>query len=567
MRRRLRQGFGLLCLTTVFASPVRAQIAPPPSEPEPAGSARVTGRVLASDNRAPVRRALVRLAGLPDASRSPGSNHRQLQRDVETDDHGAFEFVELPGGSYFLTVPRTNGFVGLERARRAAVTEGGVVDVTIRLERTGAIAGRLVDRNGDGVLGVEVQALRKNDFRGYITHVPEYGARVSTNDLGQFRLFNLSPGEYVVVATEVHPDRAVRTTRRSGFLTTYYPGARALGDARDVVVRAGKDSTNVNFALTSGPLARVAIDAVDSSGRPLGREASATLNSLGDAYLSSSSRQAHRDEDGRFLFAEIPPGPYYLIVSTSYRREEAAYVDITVDADVTLKVQTNAGARISGRIVLQGPPRNPASGALGKVAVTASRPLGKNGPSYTKEPLPRQDATDTFELTGLRGPMVLHAEMPGASLVSIRRAGGEDLAGRPVVFTGTETLDDLLVVFTTERAEVEVTLTGLREPEDPESVLVMLFAEDPARWHAGSLHYTSIEASAEMPLQRGGRTFSFRLGPVVPGRYLVAAVPSPGVMFPTEPAILERLRPIAVPVTVVAGATAKADVRVSRTGK
>lgn len=58
--------------------------------------------------------------------------------------------------------------------------------------------------------------------------------------------------------------------------------------------------------------------------------------------------------------------------------------------------------------------------------------------------------------------------------------------------------------------------------------------------------------------------FTFALGPVVPGRYLVAAVPNPGVMFPTERDILERLRPLAVPVTLVSGATVNVEVRVSR---
>lgn len=166
--------------------------------------------------------------------------------------------------------------------------------------------------------------------------------------------------------------------------------------------------------------------------------------------------------------------------------------------------------------------------------------------------------------------MVLHAQMAGALLVSISRAGGENLAGKPLDFTGTESINDLLVVFTHEKAEVEVTLTGLREPDDPEKVLVIVFSEDSTRWHAGSLQYTVIEASAEMRLATAagaggpGRVFTFSLGPVVPGRYLVAAIPNPGVMFPTERDILERLRPLAVPVTLIAGETVKVEVGVRR---
>ena len=66
-------------------------------------------------------------------------------------------------------------------------------------------------------------------------------------------------------------------------------------------------------------------------------------------------------------------------------------------------------------------------------------------------------------------------------------------------------------------------------------------------------------------MRRGpGRAFTFLLGSVVPGRYLIAAVPNPEVMAPTERGILERLRPLAVPVTLVAGETVKAELRVSR---
>src|SRR4029079_12601509 len=223
-------------------------------------------------------------------------------------------------------------------------------------ERTGAIVGRIADENGEGLLGIEVLALRRNEFRGRVSLTPDYGSRGSTNDLGQFRLFNLSPGEYVVVAapvvtTPTDPSRDLGTTRRSGFVTTYYPGTREVADARPVVVRSGKGVTDVNVSLASGPLARVAIDALDSHGQPLGREASATLNLVSDVHFSSSMRQVNRADDGRFVFSEIPSGDYYLIVSTSYRQEEAAYVDVDVNVsgDVTLKVQTNPGAKLSGR--------------------------------------------------------------------------------------------------------------------------------------------------------------------------------------------------------------------------
>ncbi len=557
-----------------IASSASAHNSPQHPDRQPTGSARVTGRVVAVDNGAPVRRALVRLSGSPTGSQGTDPKLEYLQREVRTADDGAFSFVGLPAGSYYISVGGTNGFLELARAKRVIVDEGRALDVRVRLERTGAIVGRIADKNGEGLLGVEVLALRRSDFRGHVTVMPAYGSRASTNDLGQFRIFNLSPGDYFVVATPLHAPRDGGTARRSDFVTTYYPGTPALGNARRVIVRAGRDVSNINFTLAAGPLTRVVVDAVDSRGLPLGREASAILDPISEVYLSSSMRQATRPDNAQFVFSDVPRGDYRLIVSTSYRQEEGAYVNVKVDGDVALRVQTNSGATVSGRFVVQGIPRDGSSGRpVSNVVISATRPPDTYGPSYAKEALAHPKGTDTFELTGLRGPMVLHASMSGAVLVSISRQGGEDLVGKSLQFTGTEVIDDLRVVFTHERAEVEVTLTGLREPEDPENVLVMLFSEDPARWHAGSVQYTAIQATAEMSLQRStarrdirpaGRVFSFLLGPVVPGRYLVVAVPSPGVMHPTERAILERLRPLAVPVTLVAGETAKVELPVSR---
>ena len=576
MRRRVSRFFVCLSLSAVaIARPALAQSGP--QDPQPTGSARILGRVVSRDNGSPVRRAHVSLEGLPADMQSTDPKRAHIQRDVETDDNGAFDFARIPAGSYRISVPATNGFLALARAREAIVGDGQALEVAIRLERTGAIAGRITDKNGAGLVGVEVQALRRNDFHGHVTVMPTYtygyGARASTNDLGEFRLFNLTPGEYVVVATPVYLSREQGPRRRFGFLTTYYPGAQALKDARLIVVRSGKDVARVNFSLASGTLATVTINALDSGELPLGRDASATLSVLSDLWFSSpeSMRQASRGDDGSFVFTDVPLGDYYVIVSTS-RLQEATYVNLRIDGDVALKVQTNTGAKVSGRFVVQGPQRD-ANTPFPNAEVTATPPLHQYGPSYTRDVVARTEGTDKFELTGLRGPMVLHAYMSPALLVSISRAGGNDLAGKPIHFTGAEIIDDLLVVFTYEKAEVNVTLTGLREPDDPENVLVILFPEDPARWHAGWLTYTAIQSSKEMAVQPvaagrvtrpAGRTFTFSLGPVIPGRYLIAAVPSPDVMDATEPAILERLRLFAMPVTLVADQTVKVEVAVTR---
>jgi hypothetical protein len=279
-----------------------------------------------------------------------------------------------------------------------------------------------------------------------------------------------------------------------------------------------------------------------------------TLTRRDDAHLASSSRQANRGEEGTFLFDGLQPGDYYLVVTTSYQMEEAAYVNVSIhEADVSLNVQTNTGARVSGRILVDGQPAAGGGSPSANVSVSSNPPLGWTGPTYARVPLARVQGTDRFELTGLRGPMVLHADISGGTLLSIQR-GGKEVAGKTLEFVGTETIDDVVVALTTHVAQVDVTITNASSRGEPEPVLVILFAEDPARWPRGS----------EYARTTTGRTQLIR---VPPGRYLIAAIHDIGINHPTEAGVLEQLRPLAVPVTVVAGQTAKVTVGVAKAAR
>jgi uncharacterized GH25 family protein len=96
MRPPVRSLLALLSVSAVaIASPPLAQITPQRPEPQPTGSARITGRVLASDNGKPVRRAHVRLSGVPAGTQVASPKGAYVQREVETDDNGAFDFAGL----------------------------------------------------------------------------------------------------------------------------------------------------------------------------------------------------------------------------------------------------------------------------------------------------------------------------------------------------------------------------------------------------------------------------------------------------------------------------------------
>jgi hypothetical protein len=536
------------------------------TQPQFSGSSRLTGRVVADDDGRPVRRTTVRLSGVPESQLNAGPNRVSITRSVETDINGRFDFSELPGGSYNIRIDSAAGFVRPRSHIEATLSERQTRELTVRLERTGAIEGRIRDENGDAMLGTRVQAVRRLNVGGYTTLTTPAGSAI-TNDLGEFRLFNLPPGEYYVVATHM-PSRAPHDpapVSSSGYADTYYPGSPALGDARVVAVRGGRDSSRVNFALAPSRLARLTINPVDSRGVPLGRGAQLSLTKLGPVYLHSSSLQISRREDGTFVFDGIQPGDYYLVVTTSALMEEAAYVNVSMrETDVSLSVQTNTGAKVSGRIIVDGQPAAGRGSPLRDVYVSARTPPEKYGPMYARGALARVQGTDRFELTGLRGPMVLHADIGSGALLSIRR-GEEEIAGKTLEFVGTEALDDVIVAVTTQVAQVEAIVTDMNSREETNPVLLVLFPEDPAQLRLGvSGRYARTTTSPESAGARVSRSPATQLIRVPPGRYLLAAIPDIDLNFPMEPAILEQLRPLATPVTLVAGQTAKMTVGVAR---
>src|SRR6476646_1293314 len=128
-------------------TPAQPQDVPPP----PAG--RITGRVVASDNGRPVKRARVFVTA---AELSGGG------RGVLTDDQGVFDLTELPAGRYTLTVSKS-GFVSLSYGQRRPLQAGTPLQladgrqlkgIEFQLPRGSVISGHVLDEDGEAMPGV-----------------------------------------------------------------------------------------------------------------------------------------------------------------------------------------------------------------------------------------------------------------------------------------------------------------------------------------------------------------------------------------------------------------------------
>ena len=131
------------------------------------------------------------------------------------------------------------------------------------------------------------------------------------------------------------------------------------------------------------------------------------------------------------------------------------------------------------------------------------------------------------------------------------------------MFGGTERFDDVVVELTKRVAHVDVNVTSASERGEPEPVMVILFPEDPKRWHHRFIRYDRTNA---LPVSAGEtlRPARTRMTRLPPGQYLIAAIHDVGLSDPVEAGVFDTLRPLAMPVTLVAGETARVTLPVAK---
>src|SRR6185503_7754228 len=125
---------------------------------------------------------------------------------VTTDTSGMFRFTRLPAAEYSVTAEKSTYTATTypsvtatlrSRMRSLKLADGqSLSGLTLALFHSSAIAGRVIDPNGDPVDGAELRVLRlPKSGRGY----PQMRAAGATNDIGEFRVAGLEAGSYLLV--------------------------------------------------------------------------------------------------------------------------------------------------------------------------------------------------------------------------------------------------------------------------------------------------------------------------------------------------------------------------------
>src|ERR1039457_1368754 len=122
-----------------------------------------------------------------------------LRRDQEggvgafTGADGKFTLRDVDPGTYVLAVER-DGYVVARGQSQTVLVQAGqtTADLKLKLQRTAAISGRILDADGDPISNVSVvvsAARAGKDLRSETRYA-------TTNDRGEYRMFQIALGEY-----------------------------------------------------------------------------------------------------------------------------------------------------------------------------------------------------------------------------------------------------------------------------------------------------------------------------------------------------------------------------------
>src|SRR5439155_11331585 len=296
------------------------------------------------------------------------------------------------------------------------------------------IVGRISDEFGEPMAGVQVAAVRLQIAGGSRRTITM--ASRSSNDLGEFRLFGIAPGQYYLTATLPRFSMSDESASVPAYAPTYYPGTASIAEAQRLAIAAGQVVSGINMTVLSVRGVRVSGTVVDAAGRPA---SSGNVMFSQPTGPNSSITSATVKPDGTFVLNNVAPGEYMVRWGGPDFNERAA-MPLTVGGShldgvalVSVKVST-----IAGRIVIDRAATATIKPSEVRLGVGTVRPedamlMPGAGPSQIKDDF-------TFQQRAFPGRLLISAggAIPGWFLKAVRLNGadvtdtGFDLGADPI---------------------------------------------------------------------------------------------------------------------------------------
>jgi protocatechuate 3,4-dioxygenase beta subunit len=538
---------------------IEARPAPPGGAPVPdtvpprdtraaTGTSVIRGRVVDATSGTPLRKAMVRVfgAGIRES------------RTAVTDADGRYEFTDLPAGQFNVNANKVGyldvGFgqsAPFELGKPLKLGDKQVLEkIDFALPHGAVITGRVLDEYGEPVADVQVSALRKQ-YTGNGPRPTMAGRPGSTNDIGEFRLFGLPPGQYMISASLRAFAGQVTTGDSAGYALTYYPGTASVAEAQTLAVGRGGTISDVTLMLVATRTARLSGTVFDGEGRPMKQGAIMLINRSGP--MGSMSMGGGIRPDGSFTISGVAPGEYTLRGNVPGPAQPGlplpvATADVTVNGvDISdIRVEPSNPITLSGRVLLDPVAARSFKPETVRLTATAIEP----GPMFGPPPPPAAVHDDlTFAFTAVVGPSVIRATAPGWMVKSVTLNGADVTDGFTI---RNDDVSDLVVELTNQIPEVSGLVTdGGGAPVS--DYFAVVFPQEQERWTAPGPNRTAMARADDQ-----GR---FRIRTLRPGNYYVVAVDHVQTGEWMDPAFMEAVHTHARRITVNEGDVQTLDLK------
>lgn len=564
-----------------------------PGQQAKTGTGKLRGRVVAGDTGSIVRRAQVRISS-PDIG----------SKTAFTDAQGRYEFKDLPAGRFNLSVSKS-GFVTMQYGQARPFEPGRPIELAdaqimekadVALPRGSAVSGRVLDEFGEPVADASVTAMRMQ-YTGGRRRLVQSGRSSTSNDLGQFRLFGLPPGEYYVSVTVRTFDTMIMdmmgmsaaggpvgSNNNSGYAATYYPGTSNPAQAQRLTLAVGQEVASADIQMQPVRLAKITGNATGPDGKPMSGAMVMLLPTMKDAMTMMPSFGTSRtDKDGNFTLSGVAPGEYSIQIqslaammnaanqamalvgggeagttatpaSQPMEREFAmATVSVAGDDVTGLVITSTRGARASGRVVFEGgaTPEDLASARL----IAAPTDPDNMAAAASAFGMAAVKSTGTFEIDGLVGGRVFQfASAPKGWFLKRITHENDDVTDKGYEFKPGEDVDGFEIVLTNKAQTLSGGVTS--DKGDPvKAYTVVVFPEDRQKWTLPGGRWTE----SARPDQQG----KFKITGLPAGGYLAIAVEYVAEGEWTDPEWLARAAKKATAFTLDEGVSKTLDLKLS----
>jgi hypothetical protein len=388
---------------------------------------------------------------------------------VVSDLTGKFLFTYLEPGNYQLTA-RRDGFsdltlgsqeVGKKKDPILLAPGDHKTGLLLKMIPYGAISGRLVDEDGDPIQNMPVTTMTYT----YTSRGRELaeGQSATTDDRGEYRIFNIPPGKYFLRAANRSLRMSGRDPDPKGYAPIFFPGELQASSAAPLELAPGQQLTGMSMTLRAAHLPVIQGHIV----APAGADMWVGLMVTSDNGQSSSSSSDGVDKStGKFKLTSVPHGPLFVIAGydlNGQRYRTQAPVDVG-DSDIDgLELRPIAAMDVTGLLRIEGDTKV----TMSQVQVV----LQARGSSYSDTP--KDDGAFLLRNVNANTYRVQMGRAAGLYVKSVRWGNTDITDGEIDLTSGLPPRTELAVVLGADAAELEGVVKNDNDPAEGATVTLV----------------------------------------------------------------------------------------------